>query len=490
MERSAFSVQVTVNNKHNLKRSTTKNKEPSTKNEELRTKNQEQKIMPSNLTKILVLAISLRLIALILLNPFGEEGRKETLFSDAGGYHGLAIELIEHHSFGAQNPQLSAIRTPGYPLFIALFYKVFGYEPGLVLIAQILLDGLLILFMYKFVSQAISKQAAFWAAFFYAIDPIVIFYNVRLLSDLLFSILIFFSYLFLWQFYQKRKITFMIFSSLFLTAAVYVRPIGLYLGIVNAVFIMFLLRKQFKPAIKWAGSYLIIFIILLMPWMLRNLQLHHHFFFSTSGDYNLFKLYASAVEAEGTGISSEQLSENQEKEVRKQFGIITNDNVYDYHQALKQKALQIFKDYPVAFVKSYFIGIIKLFYTPARHIFEMITGTLDEKPYLGTEVIKKEKLNGFWRLLHTYKTSSTIYIIYSFLWYTFCYVTAARGAFILWKEGQTVLFVFLLIPILYFVFITGQAGLARFKLPMISFYLVLSGVGIQKKLLMKNLFRA
>jgi len=443
--------------------------------------------MSASFKKILFLALFLRLLAFGLLNPFSEEGLKETLFSDAGGYHKLAVEILNDQTFGKDNPSLSAIRTPGYPIFIAWVYAIFGAAPGMVLLVQILLDVVFIFFLYRFVRENIHPKAAFWATLFYALDPLIIFFTVRLLSDYLFMFFIFLSTIVLWKAVRKQQLKLMVISSLLLAVAVYIRPVGIYLIWLLAVVIFFTTRKNIGRKFINSGIYLSIFYILLMPWMIRNLQVHDHLFFSTSGDYNLFKLYASTVESEATGKPAEALSESIEEKIKAQFGEINHGNVYVYHRELKQKALQIFKAYPGAFVKSYFIGIIKLFYTPTRHIFEMITGTLDEKPYLGTEIIKKEKLGGIWRLLHTYRTSSIIYMIYSLLWYTLSYVTAIFGAIILWKEGKIVLLLFLLIPIVYFVFISGQAGVARFKLPFIPFYLVLSGVGFSK-LSSKNLY--
>src|SRR4030095_10484807 len=64
---------------------------------------------------------------------------------DAVGYHQLAVNLLQRgiFSLNTQPPfQPDAIRTPGYPLFIAAVYVVVGINPRAVLIVQAILDAI------------------------------------------------------------------------------------------------------------------------------------------------------------------------------------------------------------------------------------------------------------------------------------------------------------------------------------------------------------
>ena len=64
---------------------------------------------------------------------------------DAAGYHQLAVNLLQRGIFSldAASPfQPDAIRTPAYPLMVALIYAVAGIAPRAVLVAQAVLDAL------------------------------------------------------------------------------------------------------------------------------------------------------------------------------------------------------------------------------------------------------------------------------------------------------------------------------------------------------------
>src|SRR6185436_5522445 len=63
---------------------------------------------------------------------------------DARGYHALALNLLEGHGFSLNTdpPYVpDAIRTPAYPLFVAVIYAVSGRNPLHVALIQGVLDS-------------------------------------------------------------------------------------------------------------------------------------------------------------------------------------------------------------------------------------------------------------------------------------------------------------------------------------------------------------
>src|SRR5262245_13208962 len=70
--------------------------------------------------------------------------------TDAQGYHYLALNLLQRGVFSmyAEAPfQPDALRTPGYPLFIASIYALFGVAPRAVIVAQAIIDSITALFV-------------------------------------------------------------------------------------------------------------------------------------------------------------------------------------------------------------------------------------------------------------------------------------------------------------------------------------------------------
>ena len=55
------------------------------------------------------------------------------------------------------------LRTPGYPAFVAVMYRLFGTSQLAVVIPQILLCGLLSLVVYRIARYMMSPHAATWA---------------------------------------------------------------------------------------------------------------------------------------------------------------------------------------------------------------------------------------------------------------------------------------------------------------------------------------
>ena len=95
---------------------------------------------------------------------------------DAIGYHQLAINLVEQGVFSLNTaaPFLpDAVRTPGYPIFIATVFALFGPEPRLVLCVQIVVDSItavLVVLLARRLSH--TPRAAILAGVLYALNPL------------------------------------------------------------------------------------------------------------------------------------------------------------------------------------------------------------------------------------------------------------------------------------------------------------------------------
>ena len=62
------------------------------------------------------------------------------LRSDSLDYHGLAISLTKGQYF-VEGTQLDQFRTPGYPFFISVVYRIFGISPRMVVLFQIFVNS-------------------------------------------------------------------------------------------------------------------------------------------------------------------------------------------------------------------------------------------------------------------------------------------------------------------------------------------------------------
>ena len=87
---------------------------------------------------ILLLALIVRVVLYLILNVNNSPDSDFNLHifsatSDANGYHQIALNLLNTNSFSGNSHAyifdfftLDSVRTPGYPVFLAFIYLLFG----------------------------------------------------------------------------------------------------------------------------------------------------------------------------------------------------------------------------------------------------------------------------------------------------------------------------------------------------------------------------
>jgi len=119
-------------------------------------------------------------------------------------------------------------RVPGYPLFIASIYTLFGEEPWNVISIQILLDSISCVVIALMAKSLFSK--GFWiAGILSAINLNMVILSVSLLTDTLFLFLFILFLFSLLQYLQNARTRWLILLVLFISLATLVRPSSYYL---------------------------------------------------------------------------------------------------------------------------------------------------------------------------------------------------------------------------------------------------------------------
>ena len=119
----------------------------------------------------------------ISLQPWDKEVVDKTIvISDAIGYNQLALSLVTNKSFN----HFDNLRTPGYPVFIALIYDISNESVWFVLFVQILLSLISVFLVFKIASKIFSENIALLSAFLFAIDINQAYYTLTLLTETLF----------------------------------------------------------------------------------------------------------------------------------------------------------------------------------------------------------------------------------------------------------------------------------------------------------------
>lgn len=201
------------------------------------------------------------------------------LSGDAANYVRMVKRFVETGLFSFWGGEPDAYVTPGYPLFLALFFKVFlhtNHDPLMVVyIAQIILSVLTVLGLYLLGRRVCNPLAGYLAAAAYALYPTAIWSTCLILTETLYI------FLFVWYAYlvfhamERESPVWTAVAGAVLGLAVLVRPSIAPLAIFPLLY--WLLCRRVQHPIKLTLWHVAGFVIVLLPWWIRNLVSLGHF---------------------------------------------------------------------------------------------------------------------------------------------------------------------------------------------------------------------
>src|SRR5689334_19523068 len=233
---------------------------------------------------LLLVALGFRLfIALRLPNDEPDDGRV---------YAQIAVNMLEQHVFSheSQPPYVpSIIRLPGYPLFLAGVYKIFGHGNNTaVRVVQALIDTLtcvliaLVAFAWA-VADERRHRAAVVAFALAAVCPFTAIYLATVLTEVITNFLAVAMVLTVtWAFKStelRRSLVCWGVSGLIVGLAVLFRPdSGLFAAAVGVTIVLwFGWRRDFKRLVLSGACLSLVFCLVLVPWTIRNYRVFHLF---------------------------------------------------------------------------------------------------------------------------------------------------------------------------------------------------------------------
>jgi len=237
---------------------------------------------------LLVTSVTFRLyIAVRLPNDTPDDGRV---------YAQFARNLLEQHVFSADSEPPYApsfIRLPGYPLFLAALYSVFGHSNNTaVRVADALIDTatcvLVALLAYCWMPDATRKRFAATASLaFAALCPFTAIYVATILTEVPTSFLAVLACLTATLAFKssRRSLLLWTITGLVCGVAVLFRPdSGLFAAAIGFTILISSMAKRTEPLLRriWsailpATMFAVAFCVVLIPWTIRNRRLFHIF---------------------------------------------------------------------------------------------------------------------------------------------------------------------------------------------------------------------
>lgn len=425
---------------------------------------------------IVLVALFLRISIFFIAGLYQPSNNDKIFWSDSPGYQQLALDILQGRVYGCQNMDLSLLRTPGYPTFIAINYFLFGVHPWVVLIVQVIVDSFLGLILYNILFfLAKSNRIALIGGMLWAIEPFAIIYSLRLMSEGLFVFFLVLSFYYFLLYSKQNKRSQIILSSFYLGIATLFRPVSFYMLFFLSV-VLFYKTRLFKDLLL----FLIPFLLLVSPWVVRNKVVHGHLFYAISQSYNLLVLYAVPIIADKYSITEQEAQTSEESKIAEKYGALYNSDKYLFYKQYTTRAITIIKENPVLFAKQYLRGIIDMFFSLDRESFQRL--------FVREDLIKFDAVYTFYKygplktiqlIKNNYSPFTILYVFCVGIYIIIVYLFTVLGFIDLCRKHHWRYLVNLGLFGLYLTLINGTAGIGRFKLPIIPFYLIFAAFGIE-----------
>ncbi|MCX5679300.1 MAG: glycosyltransferase family 39 protein [Candidatus Omnitrophica bacterium] len=162
------------------------------------------------------------------------------------------------------------LRTPGYPLFLAIFHNKMNIPLSGIVFLQIALTILAALIVYK-TAASFNSGVAFLSMVIILYEPPIAVFSQIILTEALFLFLMSLFMLEFTRYLKYREIKTVVSAALILVAAAYVRPIVYYLGAAMAIFMIYAnVREDIKKGLIHAMIFFVVVYSLLGAWQIRN----------------------------------------------------------------------------------------------------------------------------------------------------------------------------------------------------------------------------
>lgn len=430
--------------------------------------------IPYLLFIIILLAFIIRMAFFISLQPWVNDVVNNSIlvFGDASEYHRLALSVLNNKSF----EDFGALRTPGYPVFVALIYGISSGSVWFVLLMQILLSLGSVFLVYKISLTIFSRKIALLSAFLFTIDLHQVFYSVALMSETLFVFLFLASIYYLCKGIKKNSLSSICLSAFILGIATLVRPISYLFPFIAVIIIFGLGNLKLKMRMAYSLFFSVIFMVSISPWLLHNYSNFGEAKLSSASGYNLLFQYVAFTEVYKTGKTIDKVTMDFNNLAVKQGADSAGRNSFNNSRIYTNIAEWYIKDNFLIFCKRNLMGIVNMYTGLATlqiaPFFHIKANPLNDKGYGGPGI--------FSRIMDFFqnKTRAEIFVAFPLAFYLFInYLFSFYGIFLLIRKKEKFVYLFILI-VLYFSVIVGVMGMVRFKIPFMPYINILCAVGL------------
>ncbi|MFH1114684.1 MAG: glycosyltransferase family 39 protein [Pseudomonadota bacterium] len=256
-------------------------------------------------TLVWILVSALLLRAAVALGAYWIAGGTEVFHNpDTAEYVLPAKSLLSDGSYSSGGvPEI--VRTPGYSLLL-IPGILLGNLELVTIVFQVLLSVFTVFLVYRIGLVMWDNSAvALTAAALYAVEPLSVTYASFLFTEAFFTALLTAALLFLVKNLTSGSRSDAAVCGALFAASAYVRPISMFLpfAIAGGLILLAAVKGQLsRRSVIHAATVLAVFVILVVPWQIRNRVQTGYSGFSAISDHNLHFSVQAAIMARETGV--------------------------------------------------------------------------------------------------------------------------------------------------------------------------------------------
>ncbi|MBX7168934.1 MAG: glycosyltransferase family 39 protein [Pirellulales bacterium] len=324
----------------------------------------------------LVLAAMVLRMAVLLASLLASNGGRPWIEPDSAAYLETARSLALKGEF-SRGDEPEVLRTPGYPLLLALGAAV-GRIEATSLVLQVMLGGLSVALVYLLAKELqLAERVALTAAALASVEPLGVLYAGKLLSETLFAFVLLAALVALAAGLRRGHGGALCVGFALLVAAAFVRPIAVFLPLV--IWVVVALRSRpwlrqlpatwFKTCSKPIMSLCLIGgIVPAGLWAQRNADVADYRAFSAVSDVNAYFWHAAGVYA--------KQHRRDLRDVQREWGLASREAYVAAHPEqrvwsqgaryrwMRKAAREILESAPGTFIEQYGQGLVATLIDP------------------------------------------------------------------------------------------------------------------------------
>lgn len=416
---------------------------------------------------IVLLGLLIRLAFFLAARPWDEQVVNTTLLrNDARNYYDFAISILNERDFSSF---ADAFRIPGYPLFLAAVFFLFGHSVWVALAVQLVLDIGTVIITYR-IAEALfeSKRIQCIAAFLYSLSFLAAAYAVKVDWVTTFSFVFSLTILIFIRAWKESKIRWYAATGFGLGIATMIGPIAQFFPLVIGA-VLVLQRRRFVAKTYSFLVMILVFLAVLAPWQLRNMHVFGHYALTTAMGRSLCRWAVPTVMADIENISGD--------EARSRLlgtSVEGIDNPFERSKIMRKKALEYISKNKKNYLKYYVKGDLYMFTGTAKG--DILQAFTSRRPEPDGYQAKERTTD---RII---KNARNEYFLTPILgtWQLLEYLFFLAGLLAMYRKDMKLLAAFFFLIILYWCAVTGVLAVSRYRVPIIPAYLVVSAKGISE----------